>query len=194
MKQFDLFICEWWHWLLNWKHDPWAVGTKTTERDLNIRYADTIWTMMQWKAKLVQGVGITDALLTKKIDYIKTVVSVNEINKDNVYGICVHQNASTDKKAKGFEVWYQSNNPKSKEVAQEIIEAYKRYFPENKIRWIFASKTNRLWGLYIDNLPWTFILTEWGFISNPEEQDFLINNVDRLSECICNGLMTYIRK
>lgn len=189
---FSFFVCAG-HGIVNGKKDPWAVSKfGLNERELNKIFGKKIIELLQKKKVFVQGIWIdSDAELSKKITYAKETVKINKLK--NVIGLSIHCNSVESSDVRGFEVWFQKNNLQSLSMASYIKASYSVYFQERKVRWAFISSQNRLWWLYIDQMPWIWNLVELGFISNKEEYDFLIANVDRLSESIVHGILENIR-
>lgn len=103
-----------------------------------------------------------------------------EYKKDNTaIGVSNHGNASSDKKVKGFGVFYWKGSANGKKLAQMALAAYKKEFPGYPI-WgsgIFESKVGDWTNFAIlrDTAP-TFILIEWDFFTNDDSRKRMLTD------------------
>lgn len=108
----------------------------------------------------------------KKVSDIKNRLSMME-NSACVCSISIHQNIFGGE-ARGAQVFYGGNNPKSKELAEDIQKGISSLLqPENNR--VIKEATNDIYILYHTTKP--AILVECGFISNGGEAALLSDDI-----------------
>jgi len=174
------------------------VGT-VYERNFAVNIAGKILKILQQKEELksvlVQGVGIvTAASISKKMAFVNTVMKENHLAPERCFGVAIHMNSSTDKKAKGFEVWYQKNGI-SIPLANAIAKSWEEYgITPLRPRAVNSSAVGRYGRFYIDDTMARYVIVETGFISNPSEASLINESADRVAEAIAHGILEFIRK
>jgi len=165
------------------------------ERDVNVDVCNQLINILRDKNELagclIQGVGVnTDASVSKKIKYANSVIKENQFNPDEVLYISVHCNAASNKTASGVEIWTPNPHGSTGSIANSILSARLRYFPELKDRGIKNSTGARAG--YINSINCRSMLIELAFISN-EGDRAVLKQTYRNAESIANGLLEYIR-
>lgn len=169
------------------------------ERDFAVRIATVVLSILQKKEELngilLQGVGIqTSANIRKKMLYVNTVMKENHLQPLKCLGVAIHMNSSTDKKAHGFEVWYQKSG-KSLMFANYVADSWAQYkITSLRPKPVNNSAVGRYGRFYIDDTQAQYIIVETGFISNEEEAGIINNCIDKVAECIAHGILEYVRK
>lgn len=105
--------------------------------------------------------------------------------------ICIHQNSYTDPSIWGAQVFYYGNSEEGKEAAQVMQEELKKVNPDNKRE----TKANDTYYM-LKNTKVTTIITECGFLSNPQEAEKLTTEEyqDQIAKAICEGAMKWLDK
>lgn len=173
-------------------------GKRITEREFTVMIADAIFKIMKSKDELkniiVQDVGIhTEASISKKMQYVNSVIAKNGLNPLLCFGVAIHMNSSTDHSANGFEVWYQKNG-RSMHYADYIARSWKEYgLTQLRPRPINNSKDGRYGKFYIDDTRANYVIVETAFVSNSIEAKKISQNIPRVAEAIAHGILEYIR-
>lgn len=116
-------------------------------------------------------VYLSQPLNAEEVPLEKRISNINKTTCE--IGFSIHANASTDSRATGHEFWYWHTNQNEKKLAS-IADANAIALLPNKRRGIKGSSTkpNENFGiLRATKMP--FVLGEFGFFTNPEEQNLL---------------------
>ena len=162
------------------------------EKDVNLRIVKVLKDTLEEKGANVILTRTGDDDLSedgvsrrKKSDFDKRIEIINNTNPD-IY-LSIHQNIFESSKYRGAQVFYVSNNSYNKHLA-EVIQCELNSF----------TKTNRkikeMRGKYMyDRLNPIGVLVECGFLSNPEEEEQLLDDEyqNRLAWGIYNGITDY---
>lgn len=123
--------------------------------------------------------------LSNSDDLVRTARAINSENFD--FSISLHCDSSDSPSAKGAHVIYKSNA--GKRLAVEIADKIIDLLPGR------SSKIVCRTGLYILNeVNCPAVLIENGFLTNPDNADFLRNRLRELAEAITAGVVNYIHK
>lgn len=163
-------------------------------KELGRRVLALLKTKSELKGALIQGVGIeTDATIQKKMSFVNSVMSENHFKPSECLGIAIHMNSSTSPLPSGFEVWHQKNM-KSLPLAEFIVRSAQKYnIVPIRPKAINNSKDGRYKRFYIDDAYCPYLIIETAFISNIADVNAIINNYDRMAECLAHGILEYIR-
>lgn len=173
----------------------------TNEKDINLHISKNIADLFEviginYISVRNEDVSVGDNTLSgvrerKRSDILAREKLVN--STPNSIFFSIHQNKYDIPKYKGTQVFYGSDNPESKELAQCIQDSVKeRVQPENN-RQIKPSGKN-IYLLYYAKAP--AVMTECGFMSNPNELSLLKDEIycKKISYSICHGLQIYLSK
>ena len=169
------------------------------ERNIAKELARRVLTILKGKPELkgtlIQGVGVeTDANLKGKIKFVNSVIRENKFTPSKCFGIAIHMNAIGSGNATGFEVWHQKNLS-SVPAAESLARAWGSYkITALRPKPIINTKDHwKYHRLYIDDYLCPYPLIETSFISNLGDVSSIINNYDRVAECLAHGILEYIR-
>ena len=127
----------------------------------------------------------------KKADDLKARVRIAEECENAVF-VSIHMNKFPKEQYSGLQVYYSSNNTKSKEIAQSVQNMAKLTLqPENNRE--VKSAGDSIYILKNTDIP--AILVECGFISNQTECIRLCNEEyqNRLCEAIVEGIIKFLK-
>jgi N-acetylmuramoyl-L-alanine amidase len=146
---------------------------------------------------LVQGVGIeSDATPLKKMQFVNTVIRENRFSPGNCVGLAIHLNSSISGKPRGFECWYQKKMIGAERLGNAVLTEWENYnILPLRARPLNNTKDHSLYHrLYIDDALCPYLLVEVGFISNFEDLDIILKNLDRVAECFAHSLLEFDKK
>ena len=180
--------------------DSGAVGANgVLEKDLNLKYALQIGSMLEEKGYIIVYTRTDDRLLyteeenikgIRKISDLKNRVKVAKRYPDSVY-LSIHMNSFADSKYSGLQVYY-SDNEKSNLLANAI---------QNRVKGDIQPENNRVVkpgrDIYIlENIENCAVLIECGFLTNKKECEKLSEKEYQKQLCfsIVCGIIEYIEK
>lgn len=137
---------------------------KVVEKDISLNVSLILAEYLRNNGYIVFLTRDTDIALanTKKEDIYKRVDLINKSHA-NIY-ISIHVNSYPSSIVKGAQVFYKSNNDKSKYLAEILMDKLK-LIDENNKRTALAIKNKYL----IDHIDIPGCLIELGFLTNPDE-------------------------
>ncbi|MBQ7740738.1 MAG: N-acetylmuramoyl-L-alanine amidase [Eubacterium sp.] len=103
-----------------------------------------------------------------KSDLYNRLDFVNSIEKSVL--VSIHQNHYVTPEAKGAQIWYSTNNAKSKIIADNILSSINRNLQPDNTR-VNKESGSDYYILYRGTVP--SVMVECGFMSNPEENSNL---------------------
>ncbi len=105
--------------------------------------------------------------------------------------VSVHQNAFSDAKIKGAQVFYYNDKSPSKLLAQYVQDSVRDEVDPSNTRQIKNSDSYFL--LKCTNIP--SIIIECGFLTNPEEERMLRSDEyqDKVANAICKGINEFLQ-
>ena len=172
--------------------DPGAIGSKSTEADLALKYATKA-------AEYLRAVGYN--VLVVQENELEDIVAASDNFEADVF-LSIHMNSATAKSAYGTETFYAASSSRGRKLAscvQEQVEAFmveKRITQRPNINKETVKdysdrglKTNSLYVVRNTDAP--AALLEIGFISNELDEEILINNIDGISAAIARGVSDY---
>lgn len=181
--------------------DGGAVGKDgTLEKDINLSISKKLQQFLLnsgFNVKMIRDsdISIYDEGLThikeKKVSDLKNRLNIVNQNENNLL-ISIHQNKFPENKYNGAQVFYSQNNPKSKELAENIKKSITGFLQPNNTREI-KSATKDIYLLH--NCKNVAVLVECGFLSNESELQKL-NNEDyqsKIAFSIYCGFMEYLK-
>lgn len=152
--------------------DSGAVGAKITEAELACKYARLV-------NQYLEAVGYKTMFV--HLDSLAGIcTTANNANADLF--ISIHFNSNDGVPATGSEVYYCEGSPNGKILAQAVCDQLKN------------STTLRSRGIKDDPLYVTggtdmiACLIEVGFINNPKDEDYCIENIDLICRAIARGI------
>ena len=123
----------------------------------------------------------------KKLTDLKNRVAISTKNNEAIF-LSIHMNHYEDITQKGAQVFYSVNNSMSEEIAKNIQNELKETVDQNNRREIKPSGKE----IYIlDKIKTPACLIECGFISNPTEEQLLLNEdyQNKIADAITNGII-----
>ncbi len=121
--------------------------------------------------------------LYNRLDFVNSI--------ENSVLISIHQNHFENESEWGTQIWYSSNNPESKELADSVISSVKDNLqPDNKRE--NKQSDNSYYILYKASVP--SIMVECGFMSNKRENSLLQSEdyQNDMAYCIMNGICNIV--
>lgn len=168
-------------------YDTGAIGpTGIYEKNVNLAIALKL-------GQILQQAGI-DVIYTRTSDNVRWPSDVVKdlqtrcdiANNANVnYFVCIHSNSSDSPSANGTETYYLDGSPEGQKLAQDIQQ---ELVSANGLQ----DRGIKTAGYYVlENTNAPAILTEVGFISNPNEESLLNNNdfEEKCAQGIANGIL-----
>ena len=160
------------------KPDEGAVGfTGTTEQAINLEIVLKLQKLIEQSgAKVVltrsdeNGIYSADStsIRSKKVSDIKNREEIVNSSSADIF-VSIHLNKYSDSKYSGWQTFYQSNNEKSKKLAEIIQLELNDNINEKNNRIPMAIK-----GVYLmEHIDVPGVVVECGFISNKEEEQLL---------------------
>lgn len=175
--------------------DPGKVGIgNLLEKDINLSIAKYLKKYLEANDVRVIMTRETDQSLSTSTTNSKTSDLSNRkeiiFQNNPVAAISIHQNSYTAQSIHGAQVFYGQNIEKSKQLA-EILQKRLLEMDSSNHR---THKANTDYYLFRDN-PYTTVIVECGFLSNPEEASWL-NDKDyqkKIAWFLHLGIMEYIK-
>ncbi|MDO5116019.1 MAG: N-acetylmuramoyl-L-alanine amidase [Synergistaceae bacterium] len=174
--------------------DSGAVGpTGTREADINLKVAHALAKELAARGHIASLTRSGTGRLyrdDRAADLRSRPAFANRTNASCF--ISLHCNAAANSAAQGFEVYTTRGRDRSDPLAAAIFEAWNCMFPQQRKRADMsdgdADKESDFVVLRTCNVP--AVLIEMGFISNPEEERFLLapDNHEKIAAAISNGL------
>lgn len=160
-------------------HDPGAVGSRSKEKDNVLNVAKRLKTLLEDHGHDVSLTRSTD----KFISLSGRASFANQLGAD--YFVSLHNNSAVNKLATGFETFiYNGSVSKSTKDFQNAV--HEEIANNIGIRDRGKKRANFA-VLRLTNMA--AILIEYAFISNMNDEDILINQVDELAQWTCNGIV-----
>ena len=177
--------------------DPGARGRIANEADINLDVAIEL-------SKILSSMGIVAPLTrsgpkrihrdNRNVDLSSRPAMANRLKADAF--ISIHCNGAVAPEANGFEIYTTPGQNNSDKLATAIFESWKEAFPAQKKRTDYSDgdpdKEANLKVLRETRCP--SCLLELGFISNPQEEKFLLNklNQEMMALAIAKGIIKYL--
>ena len=161
--------------------DPGAIGEYSTEADINRDVAHAVCDKLRERGHVARYIHEDD---------LDDVCEIANLACADIF-VSIHCNSAENPAAHGTETFYYANDD------DEDMEDYKLAGRVQRRLVNCLGTTDRglkdgswLWVLNGTDMP--AILTEIAFISNPEEEDLMNNNIEDIAEAIANGILDYI--
>lgn len=178
--------------------DPGARGRIANEADINLDVAVEL-------SKILSSMGIVAPLTrsgpkrihrdNRNLDLSARPAMANRINADAF--VSIHCNGAVAPEANGFEIYTTPGQNNSDKLATAIFDSWKEAFPAQKKRTDYSDgdpdKEANLKVLREALCP--AVLVELGFITNPQEERFLIDrhNQHVMALAIAAGIENFLR-
>lgn len=174
--------------------DAGATTGKNLEKDLNLEITQKLATKLGEKGAIIYLTRDGDYDLAdnqysrKRSDLSNRARLINESNCD-LY-LSIHLNSSTDPSWRGIQVFYNKINPKNKEIATIMTDAFKTMTSTIK-----EVKEDNNYYMY-KQITVPGILIEAGFISNSSDLYLLKQSKyqNKLAQIITKGVENYFQK
>lgn len=155
--------------------DPGAIGySGSFEKNINAKIGDVVAVELK-KA----GYKVTNYQQRRTLSDV--AAKANASNADLF--VSIHCNSVANREARGTETWHYTGCPHGKKAAQAIQSEIIGVIG-TKDRGLKTSKS--LYVLKKTIMP--AVLVEVGFISNKDEEQLIINNVDKIGRAIAFGI------
>lgn len=172
----------------------------TLEKDINLSIAKKLEKLVSvsgLKTKMTRNsdISIYDENSTtvrkKKVSDLNNRLKIFNSSKNNIV-ISIHQNKFTDEKYYGTQIFYSNNDPKSKEIAENIKKSVVSLIQPDNTREIKPANKN-IFILHNAKVP--AVIVECGFLSNVKECEKLKSQdyQKQLAFAIYCGLLEYIK-
>jgi len=162
-------------------NDPGAVGKKSKEKDNVLKVAKKLKTLLEKYGHTVKMTRSTDVFISLS----QRANMANSWGAD--YFISLHNNAASSS-ATGFEtfVYNGSVSQKTKQFQNAVHDAI-----ASKIGIRDRGKKSANFAV-LRQTKMPAVLIEYAFISNPNDEKILINEVNKLAELTCDGVIDAI--
>lgn len=174
--------------------DGGSVGVRgTVEKDINLQYAKTLEKMCgEFGFKVVMtrtgdgGLYSPFAVNKKKDDMKKRKEIIEKSSPDVV--VSIHMNSTTYSSSRGAQVFYNSGNENSKNLAENI----QKQFTDKLINPRKTAQSGDFFITSCTNFP--SIIVECGFLSNTQEEQLLLSTDYKANVCysILCGILAYL--
>lgn len=178
--------------------DPGARGKVSSEADINLDVAFFLSKILSEKFKIIAPMTRTGTKRlyrdNRNLDLSARPAMANRLKADAF--ISIHCNGAVAVEANGFEVLTTPGQNNSDKLATAIFDSWKEAFPAQKKRTDYSDgdpdKEANLKVLRETRCP--SCLLELGFISNPQEEKFLLNklNQEMMALAIAKGIIKYL--
>lgn len=170
--------------------DPGKVGINgKNEKDINLDIVNKLQNFLEQGGATVYLTRATDEALAndKNGDMKERKVITNESNADLL--VSIHQNAFTSSSVRGSQVFYHKNSDEGKKIATSIQNSLKDNVDSTNSR--VEKENDDYYILRTTEIP--TVLVECGFLSNPEEEMLLNDEVyqEKIAWGIYIGIMEY---
>jgi len=170
--------------------DPGAVSPEGVhEADINLRVCRLLYGVLS-------GLGF-EVLLTRDADVslsLKARARACNSFKPDIF-ISLHCNAAANPAANGIEVWTSPGETAADSLSREIFMAMQNHFPSKRFRSDFSDgDPDKEGSLYVlKNTRAPAVLVEMGFISHPEEREWLLDPLKqmRIALAIADGILKW---
>src|SRR5690625_3306372 len=162
-------------------NDPGAVGKRSKEKDNVLKVGKKLKTLLEKYGHTVKMTRSTDVFISLS----QRANMANSWSAD--YFISLHNNAASSS-ATGFEtfVYNGSVSQKTKQFQNAVHDAI-----ASKIGIRDRGKKSANFAV-LRQTKMPAVLIEYAFISNPNDEKILINEVDKLAELTCDGVLDAI--
>lgn len=176
-------------------NDPGKVAVDgSLEKDINLEIALKLGEFLKQKGMEVYYTRQTDmglyssTAVSKKAEDLKKRCAIIENTEPDIT-ISIHQNSYTDKNVKGAQVFYYSQSPKAKVLAEAIQSSIKKVADRKNTR---SPKANDSYYM-LKRTGSPTVIVECGFLSNPDEAERLQTKAyqTKLVEAIYQGICIY---
>lgn len=178
--------------------DPGALGKNTLEKDINLKIALKVRSLLEESGALViltrekdESLHIENGKKTIRQRYNENLKNRKQLIKESKADIfiSIHLNSFTDPKYYGAHVLYPKNDEYGKQLATFIQEEMRRIIDKNNNR--KPKERNNLY-LFKENGV-ASALIECGFLSNLKEENLLKSNEyqDKIAWAIYAGIQRY---
>ena len=162
-------------------NDPGAVGKRSKEKDNVLKVAKKLKTLLEKYGHTVKMTRSTDVFISLS----QRANMANSWGAD--YFISLHNNAASSS-ATGFETFVYNGgvSQKTKQFQNAVHDAI-----ASKIGIRDRGKKSANFAV-LRQTKMPAVLIEYAFISNPNDEKILINEVDKLAELTCDGVIDAI--
>lgn len=177
--------------------DPGARGRMSNEADINLDVAVEL-------SKILSSMGIVAPLTrtvpkrihrdNRNVDLSARPAMANRLKADAF--VSVHCNGAVAPEANGFEIYTTPGQNNSDKLATAIFESWSKAFPAQRKRTDYKDndpdKEANLKVLREAQCP--AVLVEMGFITNPNEERFLLNKMNQeiMGIAIATGIYNFL--
>lgn len=177
--------------------DSGKVGVNgALEKDINLSIMLKLREYLEQKGIMVVLTRVDDSPLYKEGDVnhkladMKKRLDVMEAAQPDAV-VSIHQNSYTKETVKGPQVFYYAASTQGEKLAQNLQDCFDLVVGEEQNT--RTIKPNRDYYLLV-HTPYTIVICECGFLSNPEEADLLITDAyqEKIAEALSEGIFNYL--
>jgi len=172
--------------------DPGAVAANATEASINMRYAHMLGSLL-FEEKF-------DVHFTRYFDqYVSLAdrVAIADAIKPDLF-LSLHCNSASSPGAHGLEVFTSKGKTRADDAASCLINALVHRYPGTTIRsdWTDGDPDKEADFYVLNNTACPAVLLEMGFLSNPDELEWLLRESTPVLMCtsIISGLLDWREK
>ncbi len=112
---------------------------------------------------------------------------------DNAVFVSIHQNAFSESKYSGAQIYYSASSPQSKQLAALLEDAIRSCLQSDNHR-VSKPSSGRIY--LLDRISTTAVLVECGFLSNPDECELLCSEdyQNKLCAVLAAAIFTFISR
>lgn len=176
---------------LNCKPDAGCVYNGIKEAEICAEIAEILKNKLVGtgiEVELYQQCNELNTVLTSN-QQLNKVVKVANASKADLF-LSIHMNGFTSSTAKGTETWYAKGSQKGEYFAElvntQLTQPFANYTFTNR-----GAKVDERGLLVLRSTIMPAVLTEIGFISNPDEAKFIKVNKTNIAERLYNAICTY---
>lgn len=162
-------------------HDSGAVGKRSTEANNMLQMALKMKPMLEHSGHKV--------ILTRSTNVFLSLYQRSKISNDNKVDIFIslHQNSASNSSATGFETFIFNGNVSNntKRLQNNVHKSIMQVVPYRDR----GMKRANFGVLRMTSA--TAVLIEYGFINNPKEEKYMIDNIDKLAKATVDGINAY---
>jgi len=161
--------------------DVGAVGKRSTEANNMLQMALKMKPMLERNGHKV--------ILTRSINVFLSLYQRSKISNDHKADVFIslHQNSASSSSATGFETFIFNGNVSNntKRLQNNIHKSIIQVVPYRDR----GMKRANFGVLRMTSAP--SVLIEYGFINNPKEEKYMIDNIDKLAKATADGINAY---
>lgn len=159
-------------------NDTGAISGQAIEKDINLQVALRVKHHLERHSQRVR--------MTRTNDATVELVDRTKNNKDVDICCSIHCNSYSNSLAKGLEIFTYGTGSREILLAKKVLESIKRDRLYSVDRGIKQADFHM-----VREIPNPSILVEMGFISNIDDRERILNNIEKFAIAIARGLLSF---